>query len=333
MVSETENVPPGTSCACVVAIGRDIFMAGGYTCDTEKDDAFGDIRTDALWKLTRTTVGQFNWHRIIFHNTRAIPAPMTSHQGWEHEQKMWTFAGSCMHRPTVQQCVFNIYGECLKRELSDPTQYVTNQLNCFDPIQQEWANIQSLGAIPSPRFGFGCTKIQKNVYVHGGMLPEFGDTGHVTASDFYELHMETLVWTKLATEELAAPMERSFHSLTAIGDYQMILYAGRKPHRQDYNDTWAFCLKTRTWREITRENEESRAFHSAIKIRNSILIIGGSAEYDEMPQNISQLCLTSQPMSLEQLSLRSVHKHRDRIQPKDCNIPPDCYERFRDMIL
>ena len=66
----------------------------------------------------------------------------------------------------AQQCVFNMYEECVNVELGHPMHYITNQLNCFDPVQQEWTNVQSSGAIPSPRFGFGFTQIQKNVYVH-----------------------------------------------------------------------------------------------------------------------------------------------------------------------
>ena len=323
VLPETANVPPYTVAACAVTIGRDVFMAGGAIYDLEENEMLD--YTDALWKLSKIS-GHFTWHRITFHSKKAIPAPMYRHQGWEYDNKMYTFGGMNM----TQQCSFNIYGELMKVEGGSPTiqSYLTNQLNCFDPIHQEWTNVQSIGTIPSPRCDVGCTQVKESVYVHGGTLP-YRDV----ADDLYELNMPTLTWVKLAIDESVAPLKRAGHSLTATGNYEIILHGGCFVHNRDYNDTWALFLKTLTWREITRENDEPRCAHSAIKLNNSILIIGGYAEYHENPQAISQLCLTRQPMSLEQLSLRSVHKYRNIIQPEDCDMPSHCYERFNDMIL
>ena len=332
VIPKDEPVPQGTDGACAVAVGRDIFIHGGQVFDIDALQFKGI--TGTLWKLSKTTCNNFKWHEVKFHSKKTIPSPRWFHRGWEYDDKMWTFGGM----GSSPDGYLNNYGDWLgfKGGLNPniSMSYFCNQLNCFDPTSQKWTDVQSAGAIPSPRDAFGCTKIKNKVFIHGGRFADVADVSCRTLDDMYELNLLDMTWKKFEIAECLVPSQRCLHSFTSFTDSKIILHGGCLPHIYTYNEVWILDLKTLRWEEFTVNEDDPRCAHTATEGNNEIIIIGGLAEVNELvyPQSVLHIRLLYQPQMLQQLVLRSVYKHKDVLEPQSSDMPDDMYERFQDMV-
>ena len=148
-ISSRSRAPEGFHGAAAVAIERIIYIFGGEHIWTRST-------SNELWKLSRNESGCFKWSCIRYQCKGKSPSPRDSHSTWEFTGKLWVFGS---HGPSLQ-AYLNDHG--------DTRGTCNNQLLCYDPDTQKWANPQCFGAIPSPRTGHGSTTISYNVYLFGG---------------------------------------------------------------------------------------------------------------------------------------------------------------------
>ena len=314
-------VPEGTESACAVVIGTDIFVHGGKSWRSKDHNKEAICcSTDALWKLSKRKHNDFIWQKITFKDKESIPSPRALHSGWEHNQKMWTFGGQSVS-PEGYLSTYGDFQKAVRKLYVYGDEYFCNQLNYFSPQCKQWTNIECVGAVPSPRFDFGCTKINDSVYVHGGINEHYFDS-----NDFHQLNMSTMTWVKLAD----APMHRYGHSLTAANGSQILLHGGCS-HGNYHKDTWIFDLHTMKWKEVTKKEHIARNHHTATMANSDHIIIIGGNKKNEC--TVSHIHLRHQPKSLEKLALRSVYKHKKKLTPKEFQMPRSTYDNFRDMII
>ena len=225
-IPNKKRVPPSVAKACAATIGEDVYMFGGMYLDIS-------MKTNALWKLSKTPQDSFNLSEIEFQDNAKLPTPRYEHSGWEYADMLWVFGGSGKRPSKLRTEYINDHG--------DFTQGVNNQLLCYDPSSQTWTNPRCLGAVPSPRADINTTIIEHQVWLFGGY------SKMVTFEDFFELNMLTRTWTEIHSIHFK-PDGRCSPSLNAISDTQLVLHGGMiSSYARTDIETWILDLPSKTW--------------------------------------------------------------------------------------
>ena len=257
---------------------------------------------------------------------------------------MWTFGGagtdpkgyqnSCGEWVKNTNEVWYFSGESLINlgyarywEPHKGTLYLSNELNCYEPTLKKWENIESNGAIPSPRDAFATCLLGNTVYLYGGRC----ESSH-GLNDMYKLHMPSLTWTRINFPgDSPYPQGHSLHTFTEISNSQIMLHGGHV-HNSDFSaDTWLYNIRTKSWNKYTETTDTVRFYHTATYANNSILVFGGRKH--ERQGICVCLHLTPmdghQPKSLERHALQAIKKYNMKI--KRGSLPHQLYVRINDM--
>ena len=184
---------------CAEAIGSDI-----YVFSTPKYDMGG------LWKLVRKgNKGCFSWSEV---SVNKIPLHRYDMTGWEYAEKLWIFGGVGPSPVDVGQ--LNNFVDFILLPNGDG---VNNQLLCFDPSCQEWNNVKSFGAVPSPRRHHSSAIMNDKVLLRGGL-----DNSEIL-NDLYELGMHNLTCTEIKTTQ-PEPSLSYFCSMNAIAGNKLVFH-------------------------------------------------------------------------------------------------------------
>ena len=155
-----ENLyPPATVQSCAVTIGEDIYFFGGRIYHEEP-------ATNALWKLTITAKGCIAWSEVKFQDQKKTPSPRCLHSAWEYAGKLWTFGGEGRSPFAYLNEHGNFHGILNFRRIFNS--FYNNQLLCYDPSRQVWADIKCSGSIPEPRARHATTITGDQVWLYGG---------------------------------------------------------------------------------------------------------------------------------------------------------------------
>jgi hypothetical protein len=115
---------------------------------------------------------------------------------------------------------------------SSEVEVLYNDLWAFDVDQILWTSLNTLGAVPSPRKLFACSKTQ------GDVLAIFGGVGESgLLNDLYYLHEPELYWYKIISEN-DGPSVRYLSSLTFHND--MIFIVGGKNKDKGFDEIWTY---------------------------------------------------------------------------------------------
>lgn len=153
-------------------------------------------------------------------------------------------------------------------------------VSCLDVTTNSWMDFKTSGQVPDARDGHGCTQIGPIMFIHGGyceMESRFTNT-------LYGLNLETLVWT-LYPRKGVYVKERDFHTATAVGNHEIIVFGGRSDRmapifsgRDVYDDKfYCYNLRDGTWSQMITSgyNPGGRRSHSAVYFRESIIYFAG----------------------------------------------------------
>ena len=146
-VLNVNSVPSPVFAACAAAIGKDIYMFGGFPYTRPWRP------TNELWKLT--TTGFFKWSKAEFQNAMKLPSPRWNHSGWEYAECLWVFGGTVPDK--LQTEYLCDHGDFIHE--------VTNQLLCYDPSTKRWTNPQCFGAVPVPQSDHSTATIKDTVWL------------------------------------------------------------------------------------------------------------------------------------------------------------------------
>ena len=287
----SKSAPPPLQGTCATIIDTDIYMFGGYNPKSWRN-------TNEIWKLTRAPQGHFDWSKIEFHHDAKLPYPLTGHSGWEYEKYLWIFGGTS--NGLVSSKYLNDHGD-----ISGIFQY-SNQLLRYDPSMHIWTNPQCFGAVPSPRKGHRSDVIRDKVWLFGGEDCILEDL-----DDFFELDMQSLVWTEITTGQ-TKPYRRSNFSLTAISDQQLVLYGGSSAVEvHGLSGAWIMDLPSQTWRKYTPCQHHDRAFHTgSLGANKNVVIIGG---LDMRGLDTPTFHLMLEAKSLQQLAMKTIYSNKDTL--------------------
>ena len=283
VIPESELAPTNILSECVVAIGNDVYMFGGFARKHKS--------SNALWTLKVTSSMRFEWREIITYNSMEAPSPRNSHTGREYAGHLWVFGG---------------FGPGLFGYLNDSGERIggwNNQPLSFDPSNQQWRNLRSYGAIPSPRAGHASTTGGHKAWFYGGNTTTVFD-------DLYELNMSSLIWTHILSGP-PAPKGCYASALNNISGSKRVLHGGGDVNRV-VNDTWILDIPSLTWKQYKSNTDHVRWYHSSpVGVNGCSVIIGGTMERQDRYDDYSTLFLIMlEPRSLQQLAIQMILKHR-----------------------
>ena len=246
-----------------------------------------------LWKLGQNKNGSFEWNRILIKNKKKTPYPRARHSGWEYDGKLWTFGGHS-HFVNIDDYL-NEHGD-FKRGWH-------NQLLHFDPVSNEWTNLQCFGAVPAPQSAHATTVLGAKVWLKSHSVFCFGQ-----ADPIYQLDMCSLTWTHIQTTTPRPPTLARACSLNVTRENQLVIHG--KPHEDchSFEHTWILDLSSYTWTKYSH-NDCFRNYHTgSLGFNNSIIIIGGTFDHHLGLNKCVPMCnIMLEPKSLQQLSIQTVY--------------------------
>ena len=89
----------------------------------------------------------------------ARPLPRCGHEGWTHEGKLFFLGGLVGTTDPWSLLTSNVENDGVFDE----------SLYQFDPENNVWTRLTTLGASPPPRYFFAVAKIEDQVFIHGGL--------------------------------------------------------------------------------------------------------------------------------------------------------------------
>ena len=291
VIPKNRTAPRRRCAACGCAFESSVYMFGGVT--GKNYEAIRPLNSsNALWKLTRTSRGEFLWHKIKPAKTMPSPSPRYGASGWEYCQNLWVFGGFCS--PRAAGNYLNDYGDFYDDS--------TNQLLCYNSSSKTWTNPRCYGSIPIPRAFHATAQAGHKVFVFGGgsRMP----TSPVL-DDLLELNMHSFTWTKIETGPVS-PHRRVGSTLTAISENKLVLHAGNRLIGSQINDTWIIDLCSKTWKLYHSGSDQFRHGHSAIMCLHDIIIFGGLEDWFEAR-------VVWQPKNLQQIAVQTVYQNRNEI--------------------
>lgn len=101
-------------------------------------------------------------------------------------------------------------------------------------------------------------------------------------NDLWKLDMKNMIWTRMKMDPSKSPEGRSWHSLTAISQKELVLYGGLSRFRTPLCDCWIYSVSNNMWTRLITSARIPRLWHTAVysRVDNEILIYGGG--YDDL---------------------------------------------------
>ncbi|KAK9285672.1 hypothetical protein L1049_024871 [Liquidambar formosana] len=127
-----------------------------------------------------------------------------------------------------------------------------DDVHCYDPVHEEWAQVETKGEKPTARSVFSTAGIGKYIFVYGGEIDP-SDLGHLGAGkfsgEFYVLDTETLMWKRWddGSDSSDHPGPRGWCAFGAgkrDGKEGLLVYGGNSPSNDRLDDIFFFtpCL-------------------------------------------------------------------------------------------
>ena len=153
----------------------------------------------------------------------------------------------------------------------------------YDETIDTWTQIRTSGDIPSGRLHHSFVDTDSRTILMFGGFNVFAGPTHTSYNDFYELNLDTRVWTRLDTLASGpAPTRRGSHDCI-WADGAMYLYGGfAKIGGTPLAELYKYVYSTKTWYNLTVVNSAATPFPSgrigfAFTIVNDLAILIGGA--------------------------------------------------------
>ncbi|KAI1077010.1 hypothetical protein F5B20DRAFT_302405 [Whalleya microplaca] len=176
-------------------IGSKIYIFGGQVEGYFMNDL-------AAFDLNQLQMPNNRWE-ILFENTESAgvlqgkaPPPRTNHTIITYNDKMYLFGGT------------------------NGFQWF-NDVWCYDPAINKWAQLDCIGYIPVPREGHSASLVEDVMYVFGGRTEDGADLGDLAA-----FRISSRRWYTFQNMG-PSPSPRSGHSMTAVG--RSVVVVGGEP--------------------------------------------------------------------------------------------------------
>ena len=147
------------------------------------------------------------------------------------------------------------------------------QLFKLDTQMEEWHSIDTAtGLKPSARQGHGMTAVGNTLFLHGGSTtPDLSD-------ELWSFDTTRMSWQYHPARSGTAPMPRTRHSLTSVGQ-NLFLFGGTAGPAGASAELWEYAIDTRAWSQHkttpAAPAPAARMSHAMTSIGAKLLLFGG----------------------------------------------------------
>ncbi|XP_055880473.1 kelch domain-containing protein 2-like isoform X1 [Biomphalaria glabrata] len=233
-------------------------------------------------------------------------SPRDKASSWVYRNRIYCFGGFGS-RPT--NCLWNEEYDKYTLEMLNNRGW-NDQLLYFDAEKLEWVLVQCKGNKPKGRAAHSTVCVDSTVYLFGGR--------HQTQrmNDLHCLNLESQTWSGSKYCRGNLPIERSWHSMTAINKSELIMYGGFSNDNVPLDDLWLLDVQSFTWTLLVHGTGQPRLWHSAsLNMYGDILIYGGCCsnileDTERLITSDQVIVLRRTPFTLERLCLHAVYKNK-----------------------
>jgi len=149
----------------------------------------------------------------------------------------------------------------------------------FDLSDNTWIEMGT-SSYPQARAGHSIARIDEGkTILFGGY---YGRDSPLCLSDTWIYDLATNKWTLATDETVPGPTERFGHSMSYLGEGEVILYGGYEVYNLSapFGDTWIYDLHNNSWSEIISTSEPPALYYHALSETNinggNVILFGGS---------------------------------------------------------
>ena len=164
------------------------------------------------------------------------------------------------------------------------------------------------GAIPEPRFGHAADIIGGKVWLVDGF-----DVVRGYYKDFYQLDMESLIWTAV---DIAENVIWPSCTLTAITEDQLVCHGSSRRDPEKKCNTWIFHVTSKVWTKYTMITEHYYPLEhtGSTGVNSSVIMIGGDPDEEgNGMEHHRNLQIILGPKSLQHLAIKTIHEKKNML--------------------
>lgn len=133
-------------------------------------------------------------------------------------------------------------------------------------------------------------------------------------NDLHCLNLDTWTWSGRINISGEKPRDRSWHTLTPIGDDRLFLFGGLSSDNVPLSDGWIHSIATNGWKQLTHlPKSRPRLWHTAcLGQEGEVMVFGGSKDdllFMDTGHCSDLLIFQTQPYSLLRLCLDCIGKN------------------------
>ncbi|XP_014167321.2 kelch domain-containing protein 1 isoform X1 [Geospiza fortis] len=146
-------------------------------------------------------------------------------------------------------------------------------------------------------------------------------------NDLHCLNLDTWTWSGRINISGEKPRDRSWHTLTPIGEDRLFLFGGLSSDNVPLSDGWIHSIATNGWKQLTHlPKSRPRLWHTAcLGQEGEVMVFGGSKDdllFMDTGHCSDLLIFQTQPYSLLRLCLDCIGKNAALLEKQIPCLPP-----------
>ncbi|XP_010072237.1 PREDICTED: kelch domain-containing protein 1-like, partial [Pterocles gutturalis] len=228
------ELPTSMSGSCGASINGKLYIFGGF------DDKGYSNRL--YYVNLRTKNGTYRWKKITNFKGQP-PTPRDKLSCWVYKDRLIYFGGyGCRKHNELSDC-FDVHDAFWEGQIFWGWH---NDVHVFDTTTQTWSQPAIRGGDPpQPRAAHTCAVLGNKGYIFGGRVLQ------TRMNDLHCLNLDTWTWSGRINISGEKPKDRSWHTLTPIGDDRLFLFGGLSSDNVPLSDGWIHSITTNGWKQLT----------------------------------------------------------------------------------
>ncbi|NXV69306.1 kelch domain-containing protein 1 [Molothrus aeneus] len=304
------ELPTSMSGSCGASINGKLYIFGGF------DDKGYSNRL--YYVNLRTKTGTYRWKKITNFKGQP-PTPRDKLSCWVYKNRLVYFGGyGCRKHNELSDC-FDVHDAFWEGQIFWGWH---NDVHVFDTTTQTWSQPTIRGGDPpQPRAAHTCAVLGNKGYIFGGRVLQ------TRMNDLHCLNLDTWTWSGRINISGEKPRDRSWHTLTPIGEDRLFLFGGLSSDNVPLSDGWIHSIATNGWKQLTHlPKSRPRLWHTAcLGQEGEVMVFGGSKDdllFMDTGHCSDLLIFQTQPYSLLRLCLDCIGKNAALLEKQIPCLPP-----------
>ncbi|NWR80945.1 KLDC1 protein, partial [Centropus unirufus] len=311
------ELPTSMSGICGASINGKLYIFGGF------DDKGYSNRL--YYVNLRTKTGTYRWKKVTSCKGQP-PTPRDKLSCWVYKDRLIYFGGyGCRKHNELSDC-FDVHDAFWEGQIYWGWH---NDVHVFDTTTQTWSQPAIRVSVFRPVFR--CTWDFPALWTLLGLqnLMLGKATGILSHSLMCSFCLFVPPRINISGEK---PEDRSWHTLTPIGDDRLFLFGGLSSDNVPLSDGWIHNVTTNGWKQLTHlPKSRPRLWHTAcLGKEGEVMVFGGSKDdlcFTDRGHCNDLLIFQMQPYSLLRLCLDCIGRNATALRNQIPCLPPKLLEQ------